>query len=402
MRNVIGADGHGRFSHNAISTINGLIPASFAQAHTWQIALPSGGTQRVAVGFHLSEVVHPDRLAASLNELVARHDWLRTITITNASGHQAEKLLPHVEIPLPVINLSHFSKSDRETAVSLFLKGINTYPFDPATGRLIYTELLQLAKDEFVWLIALHHAISDQWLIQNLLLELTEIYRAAEPTEPEQPIRHEMAPFRAIVGHQSNLIRTEQQLWLIEKQSGGSFVNHQAEMFRINQAINTDALSQAVRALTDNHPLFRTAFVEKQGIPQKELFNAVKNPLEIVDLSHLAPSDASAMLAQRSTSAFRRPFLLHNAPLCRIVLFKHAPQQYTLLLIVHHIVLAQWDDTLIYDQLPIHYQAFTHETAADTLQIKPLDAEELPDPDAIDDAFNDELAAWLEDSASGE
>ncbi|MDE9590941.1 condensation domain-containing protein, partial [Xenorhabdus bovienii] len=52
-------------------------------------------------------------------------------------------------------------------------------PFDLMQGPLIRGQLLQLADEEHVLLLTLHHIITDGWSVGILVRELGDFYRAA-------------------------------------------------------------------------------------------------------------------------------------------------------------------------------------------------------------------------------
>src|SRR5207302_492338 len=51
-------------------------------------------------------------------------------------------------------------------------------PFDLANGPLIRGQLLQVAEDEHILLITMHHIVSDEWSMGIFLNELNSLYAA--------------------------------------------------------------------------------------------------------------------------------------------------------------------------------------------------------------------------------
>ncbi len=51
-------------------------------------------------------------------------------------------------------------------------------PFDMTAGPLVRASLLNLAEDEHVLLLTLHHIVCDDWSLGVLFLELMSLYRA--------------------------------------------------------------------------------------------------------------------------------------------------------------------------------------------------------------------------------
>src|SRR5205085_5996557 len=57
-------------------------------------------------------------------------------------------------------------------------------PFDLAQGPLVRTELLRLAPNDHVFLVTMHHIISDGWSLNIFFRELGQIYHAYSQGEP--------------------------------------------------------------------------------------------------------------------------------------------------------------------------------------------------------------------------
>jgi NRPS condensation-like uncharacterized protein len=114
--------------------------------------------------------------AAALNEIVRRHDALRT-TFTGVGGEPWQVVAPELSIPLPVIDLSAFP--DPETEARLRLAQEAARPFDLETGPLLRALLVKLADEEHVAVLTMHHIVSDGWSVEVLVRELATLAAAA-------------------------------------------------------------------------------------------------------------------------------------------------------------------------------------------------------------------------------
>src|SRR5690349_12876895 len=86
------------------------LPLSFAQQRLWfldQLA-PDGAAYNLTGRLHLEGRLDISALEASLNEIVRRHEALRTIFSTR-NGEPVQIILPELRLPLPLI--------DRETSI---------------------------------------------------------------------------------------------------------------------------------------------------------------------------------------------------------------------------------------------------------------------------------------------
>ena len=72
-------------------------------------------------------------------------------------------------------------------------------PFDLTRGPMMRAALLQLAKDDHVLMLTLHHIVSDGWSMGVLIHELATLYNAfrAEPS-PLPPVRGPVCGLRQL------------------------------------------------------------------------------------------------------------------------------------------------------------------------------------------------------------
>ena len=132
-------------------------------------------------------------LAQSLNEIVRRHEVLRTVFAT-VNGDPVQKLLPPSPLALPCTDISDGPDKEREQALAGLLREEAGKPFDLSRGPLLRSKLLRLAPEDHVLFLNMHHIVSDGWSIGVLFGEISELYEAyssgkANPL-PELPIQY--------------------------------------------------------------------------------------------------------------------------------------------------------------------------------------------------------------------
>ncbi len=152
-------------------------PLSFAQQRLWfldQLA-PGSVAYNLSGRLRLQGRLDVSALEASLNEIVRRHEVLRTIFSTH-DGAPVQIVLPELRLPLPVIDLS--SSPSTETAFQQLCSEEVLRPFDLSTGPLMRARLLRLSTNQHVLLLSLHHVVSDGWSIGLLIRELGALYEA--------------------------------------------------------------------------------------------------------------------------------------------------------------------------------------------------------------------------------
>jgi amino acid adenylation domain-containing protein len=171
-------------------------PASFAQQRLWFLDKlePGKSVYNVSEALRLKGQLDCDALARSVSEIVRRHDSLRT-TFAEIDGSPIQVVAPSVAIEIPIENLAHLPAAEREPEAARLAGNRANQPYNLQQGPLIRVSLLQLAGDEHVLLIGMHHIISEGgWSMSIFLRELNALYNAdvghGTPALPELPIQY--------------------------------------------------------------------------------------------------------------------------------------------------------------------------------------------------------------------
>jgi amino acid adenylation domain-containing protein len=154
-------------------------PMSFAQQRLWLLdQLESNNSfYNTPNALVLSGPLHTLLLEKALNEIVRRHEILRTI-FTTQSGQPVQVILPALTLAVPVVELRSMSALERHREVREQALEEAQRPFDLAKGPLLRGSLFRLAPTEHVLLLTIHHIIWDGWSIGVFVRELNEIYQA--------------------------------------------------------------------------------------------------------------------------------------------------------------------------------------------------------------------------------
>jgi acyl carrier protein len=168
------------------------LPLSFAQQRLWfldQLA-PGGAAYAVAGAFSISGPLDVDALARSLNDVVRRHEVLRTRIAVGADGEPMQVIVESLQVPLPVTDLRGRSRAELRRRIDEEAHR----PFDLTAGPLLRTELLWIGDQEHVLLITMHHIVSDGWSQGIFVREVVTLYQSAlagAPARlPELPIQY--------------------------------------------------------------------------------------------------------------------------------------------------------------------------------------------------------------------
>ena len=172
-----------------------VFPMSFAQQRIWlleQLA-PLNPAYNITRGFRLTGSLDVSALERSLNEIVRRHEALRT-TFDTVEGQPVQLIAPELALTLQVIDLRDLPESEAEVKARCLAAEEAQRPFDLARGPLVRGSVLQLGREEHVLLLTMHHIISDGWSMGVFFRELSALYEAFATRKPsplpELPIQY--------------------------------------------------------------------------------------------------------------------------------------------------------------------------------------------------------------------
>ncbi|WP_099138049.1 non-ribosomal peptide synthetase [Xenorhabdus szentirmaii] len=158
------------------------VPLSFAQQRLWflnQLDPAASLAYHLPVALRLIGRLNHDALTQTLNQLVARHESLRTRFML-VEGQPCQYIDPaDIGFTLSREDLRPLDTATRLARVAELTALEAKTPFDLTQGPLIRGQLLQLTDKEHVLLLTQHHIISDGWSIGVLVHELGVLYRAA-------------------------------------------------------------------------------------------------------------------------------------------------------------------------------------------------------------------------------
>ena len=126
----------------------------------------------------------PGALHRALQELVDRHDALRTTFIDGADGGVVQVVHPRMQLALPLFDLSALPPSAVEAQAATWLEEEIGKPFDLERGPLIRVHLLKRSPEHHQLVITIHHIVTDGYSNGILLGELGQLYTAACDKRP--------------------------------------------------------------------------------------------------------------------------------------------------------------------------------------------------------------------------
>ncbi|MBQ1088778.1 non-ribosomal peptide synthetase [Streptomyces sp. B93] len=250
---------------------------------------------------------------------------------------------------------------DAEPAVALSAGRGPRTPVEETLCRL-FAEVLGLpstgAEDDFFDLGG--HSLLATRLISRARTELgaelaiRDLFEAPTPEALAaravvgRPVRPVLAPV-ARRPERVPLSAAQRRLWLVERITGGGVAYNFPLVFRLRGALDVAALRAALGDVTERHEALRTRVVVADGEPYQEVVAAVPE-WSVVDC---AEEELPALIA----AAQRRPFDLGAGLPVRAEVFRRAPDDHVVALVLHHITTDEWSDRPFLTDLATAYHA---------------------------------------------
>ncbi|HEV7588933.1 MAG TPA: condensation domain-containing protein, partial [Longimicrobium sp.] len=149
----------------------------------------------------------------------------------------------------------------------------------------------------------------------------------------------------------------QERVWLAEQVDPGTPAWNVVFPVRLRGPLEVDALRAALDECARRHPALRTTFPEVDDLPVQRIAAAARVPLRIEELGDMAAGEREAALHRRLAEEGGRPFSLGDGPLTRVTLFRLAPDEHVLLLVIHHIVGDGWSMGVLFRELGALYGA---------------------------------------------
>ncbi|NRN71322.1 Amino acid adenylation domain-containing protein, partial [Kibdelosporangium sp. 4NS15] len=167
-----------------------VVPLSFAQRRMWFLHKLEGrsATYNMPVSLRLTGELDRTALRDAITDVVSRHEALRTI-YPDIAGE------PHQVVLAPgAITLDWHTQTVRPDDLNEVLARHARADFDLSTDVPVRGRLFELAADDHVLMLVIHHIAGDGWSMAPLLDDLLTAYRARtqghEPDWAELPVQY--------------------------------------------------------------------------------------------------------------------------------------------------------------------------------------------------------------------
>ncbi|MGZ4969988.1 MAG: amino acid adenylation domain-containing protein [Methylobacter sp.] len=159
------------------------IPLSYAQQRLWFLDQldPGSASYNTPIVLRITGRLNISALEQSMNEIVRRHESLRTSFVT-VNGQPTQKVRPDILLPVMYVNLAMLPEQIREITMRGLCRQEAAKPFALSTDPLIRITLITLFNgpdtQEYILLVTLHHIVSDGWSSALLMREFIALYQA--------------------------------------------------------------------------------------------------------------------------------------------------------------------------------------------------------------------------------
>src|SRR6266567_7164962 len=157
------------------------------QEHVWSLDPGThGALYRVQALVLLEGVLECDKLQNAPEQVVARHDILRTIFVRQIGMKVPFQVISdNMALDWKTTDLSGLSEHEQRSQISEIFDRAKQAPFALESGPQLRTQLLKLAANRNALILSLPALCSDAWTLKRLVAEVSERYSQEGPASDE-------------------------------------------------------------------------------------------------------------------------------------------------------------------------------------------------------------------------
>ena len=243
---------------------------SFEQERMWFIEQLSPGNEAYNIrgAIQITGLLNADILEQSINEIVRRHEILRT-TFHVVDGQPMQIIGSPFRIELPVIDLQKLSATEREQEVQRLSTQIVQQPFNYRFGPLWRVCWLLLEETQHILVLSMHNIICDgDRSIGIFFREIAALYEAfcsgKKSGLVELPIQYKEYALQQRQQLQGEILKTQLSYW--KQQLGDNLPGLQLPTDRPRPAIGTYAGASQELKLSQNISEKLKLLSQQQGV----------------------------------------------------------------------------------------------------------------------------------------
>src|SRR6185369_11518380 len=157
---------------------DGPLPLSFAQERLWFLhqLQPESFAYNMTAWVDLTGSLNLVALDGATNEIIRRHEILRSSFVATADGEPVQIVSPPPQQLLTIVDLSGLSNDEQETHAEAISSEQTRRPFDLAHGPILRGTLLCFDEQRHSMLLGIHHIAADAWSTTIFIHEVGTLY----------------------------------------------------------------------------------------------------------------------------------------------------------------------------------------------------------------------------------
>jgi aspartate racemase len=152
----------------------------------------------------------------------------------------------------------------------------------------------------------------------------------------------------------------QQRLWFLHQLDPDSAAYVIANWFVLPGVRDVEVLRRSLDEVVRRHEALRTTFENRDGVPVQVIGPATPVALGFADLAGLSTEEQKAAATRLHQDEAARPFDLERGPLFRAHVVRLGPDQYALLVAVHHIVFDGLSNDILIREVTTLYEAYAN------------------------------------------
>ncbi|MGW5918026.1 amino acid adenylation domain-containing protein [Nocardia fluminea] len=197
------------------------IPLSYAQQRMWFLNRlePGSAAYSIPIVLRLSGQLDLDALRAAIEDVLDRHEVLRTV-YPYAEGEPSQVVLPVEQAAVP-LTVTPVAESDLDESLAAFVSAV----FDVTVEAPVRMRMFELGPDQWVLAVVVHHISCDGSSLGPLARDMMTAYTARlldkAPSWPPLPVQYADYAIwqRAVLGAEDDpesLLRAQIDYWTLE------------------------------------------------------------------------------------------------------------------------------------------------------------------------------------------
>ena len=243
-------------------------PASSSQRRLWvQHQMdPNSTAYNITTAYTFDGNINCSALKASVEEMFARHEILRTVLFENAAGSLRQRILGPLSTDFS-LHIEDLAQDKDSPEVSSLIEGEFKHRFDLSTGPLVRCSLFRLSDDNWIFCLVMHHIVSDGWSMDIFIRELLSLYQSncAGELNALAPLRIQYKDYASWQQEQlvTGVFETHKKYWLEQFSGELPVLSGLGDLIRPDTRATTGSVF--VKALCEDDISRLKTYVQQEG-----------------------------------------------------------------------------------------------------------------------------------------